>query len=71
LRDGTNKRTDDYGGSYENRSRFALELIDILISVFGKDRTGMRISPTGRYNDMFDSNPKEFYKYFIERLSEK
>jgi len=65
LRDGTNKRTDVYGGSIENRCRFALEVIDELIAVFGKDRVGIRVSPTGRYHQMFDSNPKDLYKHLF------
>ena len=71
LRDKTNRRIDEYGGSIENRCRLALEVMDELISVFGKDRVGIRISPTGRYNDMFDSNPKALYKHLIQKLSEK
>lgn len=57
LRDGVNDRTDEYGGSIENRSRFCLEVMDALISVFGSDRVGIRLSPTGRTNYMYDSNP--------------
>lgn len=57
LRDGSNKRTDIYGGSVENRSRFCLEVIDALAEVFGYDRVAVRLSPTGRYNGMYDSNP--------------
>jgi N-ethylmaleimide reductase len=57
LRDGSNKRTDNYGGSVENRSRFALEVIDELVKVFGKGRVGIKLSPVGRYNDMYDSDP--------------
>lgn len=52
-----NKRTDIYGGSYENRSRFLMEVLDALISVYGNDRVSLRLSPTGRYNDNYDSNP--------------
>jgi len=71
LRDRTNKRTDDYGGTIEKRCRFTLEVIDQLISVFGPDRTGIRISPTGRFGDMYDSNPLPLYKHLLEKLSEK
>ena len=53
LRDWTNKRTDEYGGSIENRCRFALEVLDELIAVFGKDRTGIRLSPNGRLNYIY------------------
>lgn len=71
LRDWTNTRTDEYGGSIENRCRFALEVLDELIAVFGKERTGIRISPTGRVNDMFDSDPLPLFSYFLKKLDEK
>ncbi len=66
IRDVANKRTDEYGGSVENRSRFPLEIMDALISVCGKDKTGIRISPTGRVQDMFDSNPKATFSYLLK-----
>ncbi|EAR89565.1 FAD/FMN-binding family oxidoreductase (macronuclear) [Tetrahymena thermophila SB210] len=71
LRDGTNKRTDEYGGSIANRTRFLLECLDALISVFGADKVGIKLSPTGRYNDMYDSNPKELMKYVLAELEKK
>ena len=71
LRDATNKRTDEYGGSVENRARFCLEVIDQLISVFGKGRVGIKLSPVGRFNDMFDSNPLETFTYLLRKLDEK
>ena len=45
--------------------------MEALASVFGYDKVGIRISPTGRYNDMFDSNPVAIFSYFLERLDEK
>lgn len=71
LRDGTNKRTDEYGGSIEHRARFLFESLDALISVFGADKVGIKLSPTGRYNDMYDSNPKEVTKYVLKELEKK
>jgi len=71
IRDGTNTRTDEYGGSIENRVRFCLEVIDVLISVFGKGRVGIKLSPVGRYQDMFDSTPVETYTYLLNKLDEK
>ena len=71
IRDGTNQRTDAYGGSIENRVRLCLELTDILISIYGKGRVGMKISPVGRYKDMFDSNPIETFTYLLKKLDEK
>lgn len=71
LRDGCNKRTDEYGGSIENRCKFPLEVIDKLIGVFGAGKVGIKISPCGRLNDMFDSNPLELYKYFLKQLGDR
>lgn len=62
LKDGSNTRTDEYGGSIQNRMRFCLEALDALIGVFGADKVGIKISPTGRYNDMYDSNALELTK---------
>ena len=71
LRDCTNKRTDIYGGNIENRSRFPLEVVDSLISVFGKDKVGIKLTPIGRYNDMFDSNPLDHFTYFVKELDKR
>lgn len=69
LQDGTNRRTDRYGGSVENRARFSLEMLDALISVFGPGRVGVRVSPSGRWGSISDSNPEETFGYFAERLN--
>src|SRR6202034_1159770 len=58
LQDGSNKRTDVYGGSIENRSRFLLEVVDAMVSVWGGDRTAVRIGLSGSWNGMSDSNPQ-------------
>jgi len=71
IRDGSNKRTDEYGGSIENRCRFCLEVIDILIEVFGAKRVGIKLSPVGRFQDMYDSDPVATYKYLLEELSNR
>jgi N-ethylmaleimide reductase len=57
LQDGTNKRTDRYGGSPENRARLLFEVIDAVLPVWGKGRIGIRISPSTQFQDMFDSDP--------------
>lgn len=69
LQDGSNKRTDQYGGSIENRARLLLEVVDAAISVWGKDRVGVRLSPYGTFNDMQDSNPQALFTYVLEQLS--
>ena len=69
LQDGTNKRTDNYGGSIENRARFLLEVVDKVIAVYGKGRVGVRLSPYGTFNDMSDSNPMALFTYVLEQLN--
>jgi N-ethylmaleimide reductase len=71
LQDGTNKRTDEYGGSIENRSRFPLQVLDALISVWGADRVGVRVSPSGQWGSISDSNPEATFEYFARRLNER
>ncbi|KAL4475982.1 hypothetical protein ABPG72_007868 [Tetrahymena utriculariae] len=71
LRDGSNQRTDIYGGSVQNRSRFCLEVIDALAEVFGYDRVAVRLSPTGRYNGQYDSNPLALMEYLLGELSKR
>lgn len=70
LRDGTNKRTDIYGGSIENRSRFLFEVIQAVSAAIGADRVGLRLSPSGTFNDMHDSNPTEHFTYVCRRLND-
>ncbi|MBV8095899.1 MAG: alkene reductase [Acetobacteraceae bacterium] len=71
LRDGTNKRTDRYGGSIENRSRFLMEVVNAVIAVAGADRTGVRISAQNGQNDIADSDPQTLFDYVAEQLSGK
>ncbi|KAB2885058.1 MAG: alkene reductase [Pseudorhodoplanes sp.] len=70
TRDGTNRRTDAYGGSLANRVRLPLEVTQAVIDVWGKDRVGYRISPTGSFNAMSDSDPRATFSYLTQRLSE-
>ena len=69
LKDGTNKRTDHYGQSIENRARFALEVTDAILSVWDKSRVGIRLSPVSPFNDSVDSNPAAIFGYLVEQLS--
>jgi N-ethylmaleimide reductase len=69
LRDGTNKRTDRYGGSVENRARFLLEIVEGVSSIWGADRVGVRVSPLNTYHDMSDSNPKETFGHVATELA--
>jgi N-ethylmaleimide reductase len=70
TRDGSNHRTDTYGGSIENRVRLPLEVTKAVIDVFGKDRVGYRISPNGTFNSMSDSDPRATFSHLTQRLSE-
>lgn len=68
LRDGSNRRTDAYGGPVENRARFLLEVVDAVAGVWGADRVGVRFSPTGAFNDMSDSDPLATFSHMAEAL---
>jgi len=68
LQDGTNKRTDEYGGPIENRARFLLEVTQAAISAWGADHVGVRISPSGTYGSMSDSNPQATFGYVTTEL---
>ncbi len=69
LRDATNKRDDKYGGDYKNRSRFLFKVLEAVISVWGSDRVGLRLSPTNSFNGMSDSNPEALFKYVVAGLN--
>ena len=69
LQDGSNKRTDAYGGSIENRARFMLQVTEALVSVWGPDRVGVRVGPSGTFNEMSDSNPEALFGYVAEQLN--
>lgn len=69
LQDGTNKRTDAYGGTIEKRARFSLEVVEALASVWGAERVGVRVSPSGRWGAISDSDPEATFGYFAERLN--
>jgi N-ethylmaleimide reductase len=68
LRDGTNQRTDQYGGSVENRARFLTEVTEAVVGVWGGERVGMRLSPNGAFNSMHDSNPRAIFGHVAKVL---
>jgi N-ethylmaleimide reductase len=68
LRDGTNQRTDRYGGSVENRARFLIEVTEAVVGVFGGERVGLRLSPNGAFNSMHDSNPRAIFGHVAKVL---
>lgn len=67
--DNTNQRTDRYGGSVENRIRFAVEVAAAVAEEIGADRTGLRISPGNSYNDIAESDTDELYPALLRALS--
>jgi N-ethylmaleimide reductase len=69
AKDGTNKRTDAYGGSIENRARLMLEVAKVVTAEAGPERTGIRISPVTPANDISDSNPQALYDYIVDGLA--
>ncbi|WP_027852269.1 alkene reductase [Marinobacterium litorale] len=71
LLEGTNQRTDAYGGSLENRARLMLEVADAVVEVWGSDRVGMHLSPRADAHDMHDSNLSATYTYVARELGKR
>ncbi|MHA6492690.1 alkene reductase [Pseudomonas borbori] len=71
LQDSTNKRTDRYGGSLENRARLMLEVTDAVVSVWGAGRVGMHLAPRADAHDMGDSNRAETFTYVASELGKR
>lgn len=69
LRDSSNKRTDAYGGSIENRAKLLLEAMQAVVQAIGPERSGIRISPVTPANDVSDSNPQALFGYVVEKLN--
>jgi N-ethylmaleimide reductase len=70
LRDGTNKRTDSYGGSLENRTRFLAEVLGAVTKVYSPKRVGVRFSPFSGFNDIADSDPLATFGAAIGRAND-
>ena len=69
LKDGSNQRTDDYGGSAKNRARLLLEVTRAIVDAIGGGRTGIRLSPVTPANDAFDSSPQPLFEYVVKHLA--
>lgn len=69
LRDSTNHRSDDYGGTIENRVRLTLEVLRAVIDEIGGDRVGIRVSPVSPANDIADTNPSALFGHLVARLN--
>jgi N-ethylmaleimide reductase len=70
LQDGTNHRSDEYGGSLENRTRLLREIIVELVDVFGPGRVGVRFSPSGQWGSISDSDPEATFSYAAAMLND-
>ncbi|HEX4178277.1 MAG TPA: alkene reductase, partial [Rhizomicrobium sp.] len=71
LQDSTNQRTDDYGGSIENRARLMMEVTDVCIDVWGADRVGMHLAPRMDSHDMGDSDRLGTFSYVVHELGKR
>lgn len=69
LRDGSNHRSDAYGGSPARRLTLLIEIVDAVSDVFPRNRIGVRLSPENSFNDMHDSDPAAHFTYFVNELS--
>jgi N-ethylmaleimide reductase len=70
LQDNSNQRSDEYGGSVENRTRLLLEVVRAVIEIWGNGKVGIRVSPSSAFNDMKDSNPTATFRYVAEALNQ-
>jgi 2,4-dienoyl-CoA reductase-like NADH-dependent reductase (Old Yellow Enzyme family) len=71
LQDGSNRRTDDYGGPVENRARLMLEVTDAVVSVWGPERVGMHLAPRMDSHSMGDSDRLGTFSYVARELGER
>lgn len=69
LRDGSNQRSDAYGGNEENRMRFLNQVLDAVLEVWPGNCVGIRLTPENSFNSMSDSNPQTHFSYFITQLN--
>lgn len=69
LSTGTNQRSDQYGGSVQNRIRFVVEILEAMSGVAGADRVGFRICPGNPFNDLSDDNPEETFRELLKAVA--
>lgn len=69
LRDGSNRRTDQYGGNIQNRMRLLNEVLDVVCQVWPANRVGVRLTPENSFNSMSDSNPQQHFDYVVKQLA--
>ena len=68
LRDGSNRRSDAYGGPIEHRARLLVEVTAAVAAAIGADRVGVRLSPAASFNDVHDSAPQSLFEYAVQQL---
>jgi N-ethylmaleimide reductase len=71
LGTNTNLRTDQYGGSHENRARFLFEVLDAMSAAIGAEKVGVKLSPSVQFNDIQDADAEEFYPFIIQELNKR
>lgn len=71
LQTNSNQRTDEYGGSIENRARLLLEVADAVIDVWGAGRVGVHLAPRGDAYDMGDEDPEATFTYVAQQLGKR
>ncbi|SNR60861.1 alkene reductase [Paracoccus sediminis] len=71
LQDGSNRRTDQYGGPIENRARLLNEIADAVIGVWGADRVGLHLAPRGDSHDMGDSDPRALFTHVARQMRDR
>lgn len=71
LSTNVNQRTDEYGGSIENRSKFLFEILVAVTDAIGNERTGLRLSPGGEFNDIKEDDAEELYDYIVRKLNDR
>ncbi len=71
LQSFSNQRTDEWGGSLENRSRFMLAAVDALVDVWGATRVGIKLSPSNRVNGMHDAHAADTFGYLIQQIDRR
>ena len=69
LKSSSNHRTDDYGGSIENRAGLLLEVVRAVTSAVGRGRTGIRLSPVNPANDAWDADPQPLFEHVVRELA--
>lgn len=70
LVESANKRKDEYGGSIENRCRFVIEVMKVMVDGIGENKVGIKLSPSIPFNNIIDSNPTDLYSYLLKELDQ-